>query len=573
MKLPAILLICLLSAATAAHAQSPAAKLRYPVSAVRLDARTLALANARSGSVSLVDTVERKVRSEITVGKRLSDLAVSSKGLLLLTDAQAHEVITCRLEQQQLVERQRVRVSNDPQSIVVSADGRRAFVVSRWSRRLDLLTIADDDRLAMEQSLELPFPARELAMLPDQQHLIVGDAFGGRLAVIDVKSQKVLSVRDVQGHNLASLVWDGEHDRLLVAHQLLNTLPLTLDNVQWGAAMKNVVRIISREQLLNPNANLVTDTRLISLGQEGDGSADPNAVLPLTDGSFVVALAGADELVIVESTGLVHSRQTLGRRPIALLAGGSERELLAVNQFDSSVIFVDLASETSEVLSLGPAPTLSAAERGERLFYDARLSFEKWMSCHSCHTDGHTNGQLADTLGDGSHGAAKRTLTLLGTRDTDRWAWNGEIKELHDQVRKSIETSMQGESNAQAVYDLTAYLHTLEPPPPLAPPRDEADRQQIEAGRQVFAQQRCTQCHIPPLTYTSHDVYEVWPSQGEPAAKFNPPSLRGVGQGSRFFHDGRATALEDVLDVYGHQVSDPLTDSDRAALLRFLRSL
>lgn len=572
MRLPVILLIFLLPAATAAHAQSPATKLRYPVAAVRLNSQTLALANARSGSVSLVDTVERKVRSETTLGKQLSDIAVTSKGLVLLTDAQANEVMACRLNQQQLVERQRVRVSDDLQSIAVSADGRRAFVASRWSRRLDLLTIADDDRLAVEQSLVLPFPARKLVLLPDQQHLIVGDAFGGRLAVIDVTAHKILSVRDVQGHNLASLVWDAEHDRLLVAHQLLNTLPLTLDNVQWGAAMKNVVRIISREQLLNPTANLVTETRLISLGQEGDGSADPSAVLPLSDGSFVVALAGADELVIVESTGLVHSRQVLGRRPIALLAGASERELLAVNQFDSSVSFVDLARESSEVLSLGPAPALSAAERGERLFYDARLSFEKWMSCHSCHTDGHTNGQLADTLGDGSHGAAKRTLTLLGTRDTDRWAWNGEIKELHDQVRKSIETSMQGESNAQAVYDLTAYLHTLEPPPPLAP-RDEADRQQIEAGRQVFAQQRCTQCHIPPLTYTSHDVYEVWPNQGKPAAKFNPPSLRGVGQGSRFFHDGRATALEDVLDVYGHQISEPLSDTDRAALLRFLRSL
>src|SRR5690606_29472947 len=134
------------------------------------------------------------------------------------------------------------------------------------------------------------------------------------------------------------------------------------------------------------------------------------------EGGFVVALAGADELIMVESTGLVRNRQTLGHRPIALLAGASERELLAVNQFDSSLSFVDLASQSSAALSLGPAPTLSAAERGERLFYDARLSFEKWMSCHSCHTDGHTNGQLADTLGDDSHGAAKRTLTLLGTR-------------------------------------------------------------------------------------------------------------------------------------------------------------
>ena len=50
------------------------------------------------------------------------------------------------------------------------------------------------------------------------------------------------------------------------------------------------------------------------------------------------------------------------------------------------------------VFSLGPRPELSLLERGERLFYDARLSHDGWMSCHSCHTDGHSNGHLNDNL-------------------------------------------------------------------------------------------------------------------------------------------------------------------------------
>ena len=36
------------------------------------------------------------------------------------------------------------------------------------------------------------------------------------------------------------------------------------------------------------------------------------------------------------------------------------------------------------------------------------------MSCHSCHTDGHTSGRLADTLGDDTFGTPKRVLSLLG---------------------------------------------------------------------------------------------------------------------------------------------------------------
>ena len=58
-------------------------------------------------------------------------------------------------------------------------------------------------------------------------------------------------------------------------------------------------------------------------------------------------------------------------------------------------------------MTLGPvpAPEPDAVARGERLFHDARLSHDGWMSCHSCHVDGHTNGLVADTLGDGSYGA------------------------------------------------------------------------------------------------------------------------------------------------------------------------
>src|SRR2546429_167098 len=81
-------------------------------------------------------------------------------------------------------------------------------------------------------------------------------------------------------------------------------------------------------------------------------------------------------------------------------------------------------------IPLGPQPELSLAERGELLFYDARLSHDGWFSCHSCHTDGHSNGLLNDNLGDGSFGAPKRVLSLLGVRDTGPWAWNGTMPDL-----------------------------------------------------------------------------------------------------------------------------------------------
>jgi cytochrome c peroxidase len=117
-------------------------------------------------------------------------------------------------------------------------------------------------------------------------------------------------------------------------------------------------------------------------------------------------------------------------------------------------------------------------------------------------------------------------------------------------------------------------LHTLPLPPPLEPkPRDEVDRQRLERGLALFAAWNCGECHVGPLTYTSQGSYDVGLRDERGLAKFNPPSLRGVGHGAAFFHDNRAQTLDEGFRVYGHRVPDNATDADFDALVRFLRSL
>jgi cytochrome c peroxidase len=189
--------------------------------------------------------------------------------------------------------------------------------------------------------------------------------------------------------------------------------------------------------------------------------------------------------------------------------------------------------------------------------------------------DGHTSGGLADTLGDGTTGTPKRIPTLLGTRLTDPWAWNGKVRELNEQVRQSLETTMRvKDATPQQIDDITAYLHTLAPPPPLEPATDEpADRERLSRGEALFEELGCAKCHVPPLTYTSPDAYDVGLVDEKGLNKFNPPSLRGVSQGYSFFHDGRAKTLAQVFTLHGHQLSRELTEAELAELLRFLRSL
>ena len=191
------------------------------------------------------------------------------------------------------------------------------------------------------------------------------------------------------------------------------------------------------------------------------------------------------------------------------------------------------------------------------------------MSCHSCHIDGHSNGQVNDNFSDGSEGAPKRVLSLLGVAETGPWAWNGQMRDLEAQLLKSTRETMQGKGlSAEQAADLAAYLRTLRAPRPGM----RTDSDAIERGRGVFEREGCAQCHAPP-TYTSPGRYDVGIRDEQGETRFNPPSLRGVAQRDRLLHDNRAAGLEDLFTRHRHQLDSELSAEDLRDLLRFLRNL
>ena len=144
---------------------------------------------------------------------------------------------------------------------------------------------------------------------------------------------------------------------------------------------------------------------------------------------------------------------------------------------------------------LGPPAKPTAVDRGEQLFNDSRLSSDGWISCRSCHTRGHTNEGLSDTLGDGGFGAPKKVLSLLGSGQTGPWAWNGQVKSLADQVSKSVKLTMRGgEIRSRQASDIAAYLVSLPVAPSLARARGGSDRSAVTRGEVVFRRAGCVKC-------------------------------------------------------------------------------
>jgi DNA-binding beta-propeller fold protein YncE/cytochrome c peroxidase len=549
-----------------------------------VDGKTLAVAN-RGGSVALVDVTAGRVRGEFPAGQRLTGLAVLPGGKqILVTDSKRHELVALAFDGKKLIPRSRLAVGPYPASVAVLPGGKRATVACLWSRRVEVIHLAPlasrrvPGTWRPSRVVRLPFAPREQCALPGGSQVVVADAFGGHLAVINAAAGRLVAVHRLTGHNLRGLAVSADGKNLLVAHQILNQkAPTTRKNIRRGVLMANVLRSIPVDRLRNPRANLDRAGRLIRLGQVGAGAGDPAGVAVLGAGKVAVALAGVNEVALVRlDTGKTLRRHRVGRRPTVVRGGTKGQPLVVLNTLDDSVSVLDSRrGGVRHTISLGPQPALGDRDHGELLFYDARLSRDGWLSCHSCHTDGHSNGLLADTHGDNTFGTPKRVLTLLNTRMTDPWGWNGQFKNLHDQVRASLAGTLASPAVTwRRIDDLVSFLASLPPPPPPEPPaKGKADREQIARGRRVFEKHHCGQCHVAPLTYTSWDVYDVGFADERGLRKFNPPSLRGVGHGDRFLHDNRAATLKEVFTKYRHRVPADMPAEDLADLLRFLRSL
>jgi DNA-binding beta-propeller fold protein YncE len=583
---------------------------RRPVAAVALDAgERLAVANRDSGSISLVDTTDWSVVAEVNVGVRLADLAAREGARhLLAIDEAAQEVVVIERDGDQLTVAQRVGVARSPVSVVITPDGQHAGIASLWARRWSGVELAAEDGSArVTATVELPFAPRMQCLLPDGERVLVADAFGGRLAVIDTRTVTLEHVHDLHASNIRGLALAPDRRSIAVAHQRLSAgTPTSYDGIHWGGLIRNQVRVIPVEALLDPRSDVNRLGRVITLGTAGTGSGDPAGLAFISRGDLLAAIAGADRLAVVgEDESIVAPRTHVGRRPTAVIVLPGRTQAVVVNTLDDSLTVVatnvgrtsksaraDALSEREagneagglgsppyasviRTFSLGPTPEPGPRERGESLFYDARLSHDGWLSCHSCHTDGHATGGLADTLGDGTYGTPKRIPSLLGTRDANPWAWNGAFRNLHEQVHQSVVSSMQGDGiTPQHELDLVQYLHSLPPAPPLLEePRDESDRQLLARGRELFGSLGCAKCHVPPVTYTTDGTFDVGLADEAGQRKFNPPSLRGVSQRTSFFHDGRAPSLEAVVGEYGHQLPSGLEGEELAALVRFLRGL
>lgn len=578
---------------------------RSPISlAVSGDGRTCLTANHTSGSVSLVNLKDGRVESELAVGRGPADVAWLDQTTAIVSLLHDDALAVVKRDGGKLTLHLTAFVGDEPRGIALSKDGKRLFVALGGEDAIAVVEIAgllnaksDGQQPGSVTRYLAPGIPKRVRVSPDGKWLVACCAVPSAILVYDLTTNALVSERRLfdGAFNPGVPAITQDSGLVVLPHAVNREFSVTPQMIDIGWVIDNRI-----SKLPLPDGEPSTQKQL-GLDIRGNAVGDAYAAAFSPDQSLLVVTAGGThELLVIDFGSILwpkgdpgdflpaamqkdkssFRRIELGGRPQAVEFIG-ERSVVVSNYFSNSVQVVDLdAREVSKTIPLGGPSEPNLARRGEHIFFDADRSMHSWYSCHTCHTDGHTAGQVFDTRNDKTYGTPKLTPSLRGVAETGPWTWHGWQTDLHDAMKRSLSESMASklpitDEDATA---MVAYLKTLDHPTnPRASTHDEALAKKIAAGEKLFTgKAACASCHAG-IQFTSVEAFDgKVEDKKDRDPNYNPPTLRGLASRRRFLHTGKARSLDAVLTKHHRPedlVGESLTDEERETLIEYLKSL
>ncbi|MEC9097167.1 MAG: beta-propeller fold lactonase family protein, partial [Planctomycetota bacterium] len=383
-----LLTCCLSSPLKSAESLMELSTLRRPVAIEHLsDLNRLVVLNQRSASLSFFDLTSRQVIKEVPIGGKPTDMElISGTNLIAVTNEGKHLVSLYEVHRDSLVLLADIEVCTYPRHLKFDAQHSLLYVSGMWSRQLAVVYVDQQKpaKSGLLQQVNMEFTPHNIVFMPDGKHMVVGDCFGGNLMLFDVSEAadgnlKKLGVRVFPGHNVRGLQISADGEMLIVAHQMLNELAHTVRNdVHWGLLMSNDLRWLKVESVLQGGDELYTGAHMHPLGEAGNATGDPSCVSVAENGTVVVTLGGVGEIAYGKEDDFSLQRLPVGLRPVDLNIDEATGLVYVANMFGDSISIVNLEEQTSDEFPLGRQAALTDRDKGELLFFNAKLSHDGW---------------------------------------------------------------------------------------------------------------------------------------------------------------------------------------------------
>jgi DNA-binding beta-propeller fold protein YncE/mono/diheme cytochrome c family protein len=533
----------------------------------------------------------------------------SSKGRLLVSSGWGRALAV--FDETTMKETKRVSLAREPRAVVVSDDGKRAFVTHAVGAQASVVDLTTKEvrtvSLQGRHDHEIDAFRNDLRTKLKMAHKLGDSAKHQEIVAALHKMDQDVSKKEefrnrrtsCQGFALAKSV---EPDGRILAPQVLvdpgdpsrRTVGYGEEHVQ--TEMPSVAVIDQSTGYPMPDSLRINQAFVFDARRGGDQAAEhcilprAAAVDPKTQ-SLLVSCFGSDMVVAYDAlspdpVAAEKRRWRVGAGPSGIAVDLDEKRAVVWSQFDRALNVIPLGGAELEAaegdddkrvvrvdLPANPKRQISvAAALGRSLFHatgDNRIARDG-RACASCHPDGRDDGLVWATPN-----GARRTKMLAGMlAETAPYSWDGDAMQLRDHVTETFKRlNGVGGLRSLELRALMAYVQTL----PMPPATIDAGDDEVQRGAELFASKSvgCADCHNGAL-YTdnkSHDVKSKTPNDRRGA--FNTPSLRFLAGRAPYYHDGRYATLRELLDgtsgTMGH--TKQLSNKDLGALEAFLKTL
>jgi len=522
---------------------------------------------APQSKVCCVDIATGEITAKLTAGHYATAPVVSPDGKTLYVCNRFNNDVSV-LDLATKKELRRVKVPREPVAAAVTPDGKTLVVCNFQSTdRSDSLAVVQDGKAHVVRK----FQSRYNNNLYD---------VATEVSLIDTTTWKVKNIRLLDGTTSLRGVCISPDGKYAYTTHWLARYQMPTTSLERNGIYSNAFAIIDLENKEFYNTIMLDDVDL--------GAGNPWGIACSDDGKWlIIAHAGTHELSLIDRKGVHKKLDSLPHKSkdkpidirtayfervpdnLSILVGLRERHRLAgngprsvalhggkvhvVEHFSETLATLPLEAKVKTIETVRLCKTLNndhsnmpEARRGEMLFNDAELCFQKWMSCATCHPDGRAQALNWDLLNDGL-GNPKNIKSMLHCVETPP----SNITGVRKTARKTIEMSIKGIQftvRDDAIDPIEQYCKELKAvPSPYLTPEGKLTKLAQE-GKRVFEKAKCGRCHVPEKYFQDGKLHDV-KSRGDLAKQgmFNTPTLHEVWRSAPYGHDGHYLTIQEWL--------------------------
>ncbi|HIJ67487.1 MAG TPA: c-type cytochrome [Planctomycetes bacterium] len=577
----------------------------YSPAAVALDnaGQYLYIAEHTANQIEEFNTSTKTVTRTLSLDKAPTGVVCSSSGKLYITAGDYNgKVYVIDTTETEWAVNDTIDVGHTPMSPGLSSDGLHLYICNRFDGTVMDIGTASGTVLSTIDVVREPVAA---AITPTSDKLVVVNQLpdgaantgttGCDVSVMNTSGYAVTNIELYNGSTGAKGVCISPDGNYAYITHIIGRYQVPTSQLERGWIMTNAMSIINLNTSQIVNTVLLDDVEM--------GAANPWGIACTSDGSkLVVAHSGSHELSIIDRNG-VHNRlsnlpytggfsqtSTDVRNDLGFLSGlrnriqlpGKGPRAVAVygnkayvaEYFSDSISIINIDTKAVEQALLGSQNPMDQVRLGEFYFYDAQQgTFQKWLSCNSCHPDVRADALNWDLANDG-YGSPRNAKSLLKSHYTPPAMITGIRPDAETAVRagfKFIQFAIRTEDDAGAVDAFLGSVEPVESPYLVNGELSEA----AERGKDLFDSAYCSVCHYGRY-YTDQSSHDVGTGRGG-GESFDTPTLTEVWRTGPYLQDGRAATMLEVLTTYNpgdrHGVTSDLTEQQRNDLAEYVLSL